>query len=108
MIRNTLKTFSCITMTLFSLNAFAEEKIKITVKTNEKTAAGIGYSVAGRDLGGLGKTYSGKGPTNKKYVFGYRKHSIYGSNVTCGEQILTKDSTIILVTQGDKCQIVID
>lgn len=108
MIISSLKAVSCITMAMFSLSAFADDQIKITVKTDEKTAAAIGYAVGGKALGGLGKTYSGSGPTNKKYVFGYRKHSIYGANVTCGELVLNKDSIVVIVADGNKCQVLIN
>lgn len=88
---------------MFSLHVYAGKTIRITVKTDEHTATGIGYSVEGRASGTLGRTYHGRGVTNKEYVFGYRKHTIMGININCGSSILTKDSTIILVMKGDKC-----
>jgi hypothetical protein len=102
-INNFVKRLACISIALFSLQSFAENTIKITVQTDEKRAAGIGYSVAGKKLGTLGKSYSGKGPINQKYVFGYRQDSFRGANITCGELTLTKDTTITLVTQGNEC-----
>ena len=103
MIRNSLKISGGILITLFSLQIYADNKIRIIVKTNEKTAAAIGYSVEGITSGALGKFHAGKGSKNKVYKFGYRKHSILGVDIACGTLILTKDSTITLIAQGDKC-----
>lgn len=108
MIRNTIKTFGGLMFALFSLQTFAENTIRITVKTSEHSVAGIGYSVDGQRSGTLGKSYTGKGVKNKEYVFGYRKHSIAGVNVSCGTRVLTKDTTVTLVTKGDKCLSIID
>ena len=103
MTKHYLKIFSCTILTLFSLQVFAEDTISITVKTNEKTAAGVGYSVGGKDSGGAGKSYKGKGPKNKKYSFGYRKNSVDGTNIPCGALTLTKNSSVTLITKGNKC-----
>ena len=100
MIKHYVKTFSYIIIALFSLQAFAEDTISITVKTNEKTAAGIGYSVEGKDSGGAGKSYTGRGPKNMKYSFGYRRR---GTNIPCGTLTLTKNSNVTLITKGNKC-----
>jgi hypothetical protein len=107
MIRNFIKIFSCV-ITLLSFQSYADNIIRITVKTSENTAAGIGYSVEGRNSGTLGKSYTGKGVKNKEYVFGYRKNSIAGANIECGSVTLTKDTTITLITKGDKCLSVIE
>ncbi|CAM4399872.1 MAG: hypothetical protein LEGION0403_FIIPPAGN_02104 [Legionella sp.] len=106
--RNPIQIFSGIMLTLFSLQALAEERIRITVKTKEYTAAGIGYSVDGQRSGAIGKSYSGKGSKNRTYVFGYRKNSIVGANITCGSRVLTKDTTVTLVTKGEQCLSVIE
>lgn len=108
MMKHSFITLSCIAVTLISLQTFAGDKITITVKTSEKTAAGIGYSVGGKESGGSGKSYSGKGPINQRYKFGYRKNSIHGPNIPCGALTLIKNSSIILVTKGNKCQSVIN
>lgn len=105
--RNSIKTVSCLLFSLFSFHAFAEDEIKITVKTEEQNVLGLGYSVKGKHIGGLGHTYSGKGPTAQKYVFGYRKRLALNSDVFCGTHVLTKDSTITLVTDGGKCKSII-
>jgi len=108
MIRNSIKIIGGTIFAVLSLQIFAENTIRITVKTEERTAAGIGYSVEGKIAGSIGKSYTGKGLKNKKYLFGYRKISISGTNISCGTKTLTKDTTITLVTQGDKCQSVIN
>ena len=107
MIKSHINFFGCIIIMLFSLQAFAENTITITVKTNEKTAAAIGYTVGGKDSGGPGKSYTGQGPKNKKYVFGYRKNSVKGTDITCGTLTLTKSSNVFLITKGNKCRCVI-
>lgn len=101
-----IKTFSYVTLTLFSLQAFAEDTIKISVKTKEATASALGYTVEGKDHGGPGKSYTGKGPKNKKYSFGYRKRA-KGTNISCGDLTLTKDSTVNLITKGKSCKSVL-
>lgn len=103
MIRKSIKMGTGILFTLFSLHAFSENIIRITVKTSEHSVAGIGYLVDGQRSGAIGKSYTGKGIKNKKYIFGYRKNSITGANVSCGSRVLTKDTTVTLVTKGDKC-----
>ncbi len=108
MIRSSLKLAGIMYSLLFSLSAFADDIIHITVKTTETTAAGIGYLVEGKAAGGLGKTYTGQGTKNKQYVFGYRKSLVTGTNIFCGTRVLTKDSTVTLVTKGEKCQVVVE
>ena len=98
-----IKIFSCIIIAVSSLQAFAEDSIKITVKTNEKAAAALGYSVGGKESGGAGKSFVGKGPKNKKYKFGYKKDTVNGPNISCGALTLTKNSTVTLVMKGHKC-----
>ena len=102
------KVFGCIALSLFSIQAFAEDTIKITVKTDEKSAAAVGYTVGGKESGGPGKSYVGNGPKNKEYLFGYRKNSEQGPNISCGALTLTQDSNVTLVTQGDECHSVMN
>ncbi|BCA96629.1 hypothetical protein TUM19329_29900 [Legionella antarctica] len=106
--RHSIKTYILVIITLFSIPAFAENTISITVKTNEKSAFAIGYFVGGEAKGSMGKSYSGKGPKNKKYLFGYKKKFINGNNVYCGAQILTQNSAVTLITEGSKCHIAIN
>ncbi len=108
MMRHSIKTFMWLMITLWSVSSFAENTISITVKTNEKSAFAIGYFVGGEAKGSMGKSYYGKGPKNKKYIFGYRKNFIHGDNIYCGTQILTQDSTITLLTEGSQCRMVIN
>jgi hypothetical protein len=104
MIHYCTKFFGGFILTLFSIQVFAESTINITVKTDEKLAAGIGYTVEGKESGGAGKSYVGKGPRNKTYSFGYRKKSIKGANISCGSLILTKDSNVSLLMTNNKCR----
>lgn len=101
------RIFNGIIITLFSMQVFAESMIRITVKTEEHSAAGVGYIVEGKKSGTLGKSYTGSGAKNKEYVFGFRKNSIYGSNINCGSMVLTKDTTIVLISKEDKCQSIV-
>jgi hypothetical protein len=105
--RYCIKIFICTIIALFCLQAFSEDTISVTVKMDGKTAAGIGYSVGGKDFGGSGTTYEGKGPKNKSYLFGYRKNSVKGVNISCGALTLTKNSNVILVTKDNKCHSII-
>jgi hypothetical protein len=103
MVSKATQYLGCIFVTLFSFQAYAADVIKVTVKTNERNAVAIGFTVDSREFGTLGKSYSGKGPVNKEYRFGYKKDSLFGDNVDCGSLTLTRDSTIVLMNQNDKC-----
>lgn len=86
---------------------FGANTINVTVTTNDQTAAGIGYAVNGKKIGGAGKTYTGKGPINSNYSFGYRKNSAQGKDVSCGSHRLTKDSHVFLIAKGNKCRSIV-
>ncbi|KTD51368.1 hypothetical protein [Legionella quateirensis] len=103
MTRQGLKRLGCIFISLFSIHAFAADTIKITVKTMEKNAVAIGFTVDKKEFGTLGKSYSGRGPKDKEYNFGYKKDSLFGDNINCGSLTLTQDSTIVLMVQDNKC-----
>lgn len=104
--KHTIKYFSCGVISLLSAHAFAADVLKITVKTSERTAAAIGYTVEGKSSGGIGKSYSSIGPKNKQYSFGYRKNSIFGTNIPCGSLTLSEDSTVVLIYQNNECRVV--
>ncbi|MFT4059935.1 MAG: hypothetical protein QM652_10350 [Legionella sp.] len=108
MTRNSIKLLSGLSIVFFSLTASATNTITVTVKTTEKSVAALGYAVEGKRLGGAGKSYTGKGPANHTYLFGYRKRLAYGDDFSCGSQVLTKDSTVTLVTDGEHCSIIVD
>lgn len=103
MINRVITSFSFAFITCISTQSFAADSIKITVKTNEKDAAAIGFVVDGKKYGGLGRFYSSKAPGNKEFRFGYRKNSAFGQDVDCGSMVIPQDSTIILVNQDTKC-----
>lgn len=107
MIIKSLNIISCGIIALFSVQAFAADTIKINVKTNEKTAQGIGYSVGGVESGGAGQSYSGTGPKNGTYEFGYRTTAGKGDDIPCGSLKLTKNSNVALVVKGRKCRSVL-
>jgi len=105
---HTLKGLSFIVITLISLQATAADVIKVTVKTKEKNAVAVGFKVDGRETGTLGKSFTGKGPINKEYSFGYKKDSLFGDKVPCGFLTLQQDSTVTMVYQDDHCISVIE
>jgi hypothetical protein len=102
MIKNYIILFGCIMLTIFTLPLFAKE-ITIRVMTRDSTAAAIGFTVNGKESGGAGKLYTGNGPSNQKYSFGFRKTSVNGKNIRCGSLTLNKNSTIVLVKKGNRC-----
>ncbi|KTD05130.1 hypothetical protein OQJ19_09180 [Fluoribacter gormanii] len=108
MIKNSIKNLSGLVILSFSIQAVANDTIRVHVKTNEKTAAALGYTVDGKKSGARGKSYEGKGPVNREYVFGYRKNSAFGPDVLCGSHVLTKDSIVTLITKGERCSIVVN
>ncbi|VEB34896.1 Uncharacterised protein [Legionella sainthelensi] len=106
--RSLLVILSCLPTFFSSTDIFANDTIRVHVKTNEKTAAALGFVVEGKKSGTAGKSYSGRGPSNKEYVFGFRKHTPFGDDIVCGSKTLTKDSTVTLVVLGDNCSIIVD
>jgi hypothetical protein len=105
--RNFIKTSIAVFGTLSSLHVFADDLIQITVIATDKAAA-VGYLVEGKKTGGLGSTYSGKGPVNKEYSFGYRKRVLGGTDISCGTLILNKNSKVQLVTHGEQCHTLVN
>ena len=80
------------------------DTIKVTVSIDAKEkAAGIGYSVDGKAFGGSGSSYSGVGPSNKVYSFGYRKDLKTSKDVPCGTLTLNQDSKVALTVDGQGC-----
>ncbi|AYK03148.1 hypothetical protein [Legionella sainthelensi] len=86
---------------------FGANTINVTVTTNDPTAAGIGYAVNGKKIGGSGKSYTGKGPINSTYSFGYRKNAPQSKDISCGSHRLTKDSQVYLIAKGNKCRSIV-
>lgn len=103
----TMKTIGCISLALFSFPALAASMINVTVTTNTPMAAGIGYTVDGKESGGPGKSYTGTGPKNKTYAFGYRKKA-KGANISCGSVKLRKNANVTLVVKGNSCHTVVN
>lgn len=106
---NFVQTLLAFAALFFSCLSFAtsEEMIEITVIATDKAAA-VGYLVEGKKSGGLGKIYSGKGPTNKQYFFGYREKILAGKDVRCGSIVLNKSSKVQLITKGEHCYTLIN
>ena len=89
-------------ITAYSSFSFAENiQIEVKVVATEKAAA-VGYLVEGKSSGGLGAAYSGRGPSNKRYKFGYRK-KLFGEDITCGIAVLNKSTKVQIVVKGDSC-----
>lgn len=102
MLNQKIKCCAGIFLAVVSISASAAD-IKITVKTNAPNAAAIGFEVGGSRFGGLGKSYSGKGPSDKEYNFGFKKDTIFGESISCGTLILNQDSIVNLIYQDNKC-----
>ncbi|PJD93040.1 MAG: hypothetical protein CK423_08040 [Legionella sp.] len=82
-----------------------KDTIHVTVSIDATAnAAGIGFSVDGKETGGAGSSYTGVGPANKEYSFGYRKGLKTSENISCGTLTLTKDSKVTLVADGASCR----
>lgn len=91
-----------IIASLSSYHLFAGDTIQVTVTAIDKAAA-VGFLVDGRRIGGLGKTYSGHGPINKKYSFGYRTSAFSGVDIPCGSTVLNKNSKVKLIIKEGQC-----
>ncbi len=107
--KSCIKISSFVLITLCALNGFATEKttIKVTVRTTDINAAGIGFHVDGKKLGGPGTFYTCSGPKHKTYSFGYRKTFPHGPDVACGSLVLHQDSEVTLVMKNNQCQCVL-
>lgn len=98
-------TIMC-TIGLFTLNSWAlhaQDTVRVTVHSKDDATFGVGFSVNGKVAGAIGKSYTGLGPKNQKYLFGYRRSALYGKNISCGSLTLTEDSVITLVIKDNKC-----
>lgn len=104
MINLNIKALGCAVLVLSAMQTFAGETIKVTVKTKDKKAAAIGFSVEKKESGSLGKSYTGKGPKDKEYQFGYKLDSVFGPSVYCGALVLTQNSVVNLIKQDGQCQ----
>lgn len=105
--KNFIKIILGLIGSLCSLQLVAEDTIRVTVIATDQAAA-VGYLVEGKRTGGLGKSYSGHGPINKIYSFGYRKSAFRGNDIPCGSLVLNKSSEVKLVVKGDRCYSVIN
>lgn len=103
MLNSSRISFSAVLLSLITSQAFSTDTINITVNTKEKDVIAIGYSVNGNKFGALGNSFSGKGPINQEYQFGYKKDSIFGEDVSCGSLTLNQDSKVILVKTNNQC-----
>lgn len=108
MIKHFIQYAAWVLITLVSVQVYADDKIKISVDTGEQSVAAIGFTVDGRNSGGPGKSYTGKGPKNKEYKFGYRKDLLRGTDIPCGRATLSKDSHVTLVVKEDTCSHVVN
>lgn len=101
------KKASGIFFVVCSTSIFAQDRIEITVVAPGKAMA-VGYKVEGKKAGGLGRTYSGIGPVNKEYFFGYRKNALSGEDIPCGSVVLSKNSKVKLITKDSQCSMLIN
>lgn len=92
---------------LGSSTLFAAETISITVSTEDKTVAAIGYCVDGKRSGTAGKSYTGKGPKSATYAFGFRRSYLGGKDIACGTHTLKDNTHVVLINEGDKCHSIV-
>lgn len=97
------KIISLSVLLLASSSVMAKDMITVTVKTKIVNAAAIGFTVDGQNYGSLGREYSGKAPAHRDFSFGYRKDSIFGADISCGNLVLDKNSTVLLITDNNRC-----
>jgi hypothetical protein len=95
--------FAVFLMSILSFGLYASQKISVTVKSDYKKVSALGFSVNGSSHGGLGNSYSSKGPKDMTYSFGYREGLIFSKDVSCGTLFLDKDSIVLLKSDGNSC-----
>lgn len=84
---------------LFSLQTFA---FQVTVKSSSKEVSGIGFSVDGKNHGGMGKSYTKANMPAGSYAFGIRVDGLFGTDVGCKtpkgkKYIALKNDTVAIV-----------
>lgn len=101
-----LKSFTGILLFFFISSTYA---ININVHSTSKVS-GLGFTVNGKNHGGMGSTYSAKNMPVGKYSFGLRVGgAISGKDIPCNSDngqkyiMLKKDTTAILQYSGKNC-----
>lgn len=80
--------------------------IEVKVQTTSKEVTGLGFTVDGKQHGGLGTSYEAKEMPEGKYNFGLRdKDKDIGCHNDKGEESvqLVKNTTATLVYENGKC-----
>lgn len=105
--RNKLKILLGFFLSFFILNCYA---IKVNVQSSSSGVGALGFTVNGKNHGGMGRTYSANGMPVGTYTFGIRAGgALTGTDVGCatssGKKTVTlnKDSTAVLKYDGKRC-----
>lgn len=95
-------------LVLFMPVSQAQSTIKVDVVSTSKDVKALGFTVGGKDHGGMGKSYSKKGlPAGAVYQFGIRIGSVFGDSVACGSRKLSSSSRVTLKYNGKSCSITV-
>jgi hypothetical protein len=78
--RTSIKILLGIFIFLFSIQSFA---FKVTVQSPSKEVSALGFTVNGKNSGGLGKSYTKNNMQAGNYTFGIRINGMFGTDVGC-------------------------
>lgn len=92
-----------VSLIFFSLEAQA---IRVKVESTAKPIMGLGFTVNGKQYGGLGSSYVRNDLPTGAYSFGVRAGSDIGCTTADGKKVvkLQKNSTAFLKYDGERCK----
>lgn len=104
-----MKSYLKLLAVTLSLIASSTYAININVQSTSKVS-GLGFTVNGKNHGGMGSTYSAKDMPEGKYSFGIRVGgTVLGKDIPCNASngqkyvILKKDTNATLQYSGKSC-----
>jgi hypothetical protein len=82
--------------------------INVSIQTPSQEVSALGFTVDGKNHGGMGRSYTGKNMPAGNYSFGIRIHGVFGTDVPCyvndkRSVMLNQDATVMLQYSNNKC-----
>lgn len=101
-----IKFLTLASLVLGSATLSAETTIKLYVSSMSEDVAALGFSVDGKEYGGMGKMYSKGGlPSGAVYDFGVRVGGVFGQSVSCGSRKISTSSSVRLSYKDGHCSV---
>ena len=106
--RNQFKFIIGFALAFVIFNVYA---IQVYVKTLSNDVAALGFTINGKNYGGMGKSYIRNNAPAGSYTFGVRVGGIFGDDVGCmtaqGKDsiMINGNTTAILTYKGKQCTV---